>query len=89
MHYLGNLWSSSGSYGETDGVVTWEGTVPAVTPITITFDVTVSEQVTIPQAIVNAALLDDGLGSVWQRPAVAIANGYVIYLPLTLRSCAP
>jgi uncharacterized repeat protein (TIGR01451 family) len=85
VHYLGNLWASAGSYGEASGVITWTGTVSAITPITITFGVTVSEQLTTPQVILNTALIDDGLGNVWQRQAVAIANGYATYLPLILR----
>jgi uncharacterized repeat protein (TIGR01451 family) len=85
VHYLGNLWAGSGSYGEAGGVITWTGTVPAAVPVTITYGVTVSAQLTTPQAIVNAAQIDDGLGNVWQRQAIAIANGYGVYLPLTVR----
>ena len=85
VHYLGNLWASSGAYGETGGVITWTGTVSPAIPITITFGVTVSEQVTMPQAISNTALVDDGLGNVWSRQAMVIANGYATYLPLVLR----
>lgn len=90
VHYLGNLWASAGSYGEAnDGsggpgrsVITWTGTVSAAVPITITFGVTVSEHLTTPQAILNTALIDDGLGNVKQRQATVIANGYATYLPL-------
>jgi uncharacterized repeat protein (TIGR01451 family) len=90
VNYLGNLWASSGSYGEAGGgsgepgrtVITWTGAVPAAVPVTITYGVTVSEQITTPQAIASSALIDDGLGNVWSRQAVVIANGYPIYLPL-------
>jgi len=85
VHYLGNLWASSGGYGEADGVITWTGTVPAAVPVTITFGVTVSEQITTPQAIASTVLIDDGLGNVLERPAVVIANGHPVYLPLILR----
>jgi hypothetical protein len=27
-------------------------------------------------------MIDDGLGNVWLRQAVVIANGYAVYLPL-------
>jgi uncharacterized repeat protein (TIGR01451 family) len=81
VHYLGNLWASAGSYAEAGGVITWAGSVAAGTPITITFGVTISEQITTPYVIANTALVDDGLGNVWQREAVAIANGYAVYLP--------
>jgi uncharacterized repeat protein (TIGR01451 family) len=85
VHYVGNLWASSSSYGYASGVITWTGSVPADTPVTITFGVTVSEQITTPYAIVNTALINDGLGSVWQRQAVAIVNGQAVYLPLVTR----
>jgi len=81
VHYLGNLWASSGNYGEANGVITWTGSVPAAVPVTITFGVTVSEQITSPHVISNTALIDDGLGNVWQRQKTIIANGYPVYLP--------
>jgi uncharacterized repeat protein (TIGR01451 family) len=86
VHYLGNLGASAGDYGEASGVINWTGTVPAVTPVTITFGVTVSEQITMPHVISNTALIDDGLGNVLERQAVAIANGYAIYLPLVIKA---
>ena len=90
VHYLDNLWASSGSYGEEGGgsgepgrtVITWTGTVSVVAPVTITFGVIVSQQVTMSQVILNTAMIDDGLGNVWLRQAVVIANGYAVYLPL-------
>jgi uncharacterized repeat protein (TIGR01451 family) len=85
VHYLGDLWASSGGYGEAGGVITWTGSVPAVEPITITFGVTVGGQIDGPQAIVNTAQIDDGVGNVWERQAVVIVNGYSTYLPLALR----
>ena len=83
--YLGNLWASSGSYGEAGGVIAWTGAVPTSEPVTITFSVAASQGLTAPQAILNTALIDDGLGNVWQRSATVIANGYPNYLPLVLR----
>jgi uncharacterized repeat protein (TIGR01451 family) len=85
VHYLGNLWASSGSYGEAGGVITWTGEVPAAAPVTITFGVTISEQITTPHVIANTALIDDGLGNVWSRQAVVIANGYPVFLPVIQR----
>jgi hypothetical protein len=32
------------------------------------------------------AQIDDGLGNAWQRGAVAIPNGYGVYLPLVVRA---
>jgi len=80
--YRGNLWASAGSGGYAAGVITWTGTVPASVPVTITFGVTVSGQLTTPRAIANTALLDDGLGNLLVRQAVAVANGYRLYLPI-------
>jgi uncharacterized repeat protein (TIGR01451 family) len=79
--YLGDLWASSGSYGEASGVITWTGAVTAGVPITITYSATVDGGLTDPTAIVNPVLLDDGLGNVDERPAVSIANGLTVYLP--------
>ena len=86
VHYLGDLWASSGSYGEAGGIITWTGEAPAAAPVAITFGVTVSAQLTTPHTIVNTALLDDGLGNVLERQATVIANGYAVYLPLVLRN---
>ena len=80
--YLGDLWASAGSYGEVGGVITWTGDMLANGLVTITFGVTVSEQITGPYAIVNTALINDGQGKIWERRSAMIANGYAIYLPL-------
>ncbi len=85
VHYLGDLWASAGSCGEASGVITWTGEVPAAAPVTITFGVTISAQLTTPHTIVNTALLDDGLGNILERQATVIANGYAIYLPVIQR----
>jgi len=82
VHYLGDLWASSGSYGESGGVITWTGDVLTNGSVTVTFGVTVSGQITMPHAIVNTALIDDGRGNVWERRAIVTANGYAIHLPL-------
>ena len=85
VHYRGNLSASSGRYGYADGVVTWAGTVPAAPPVTITFAVTVSEQITTPRTIINSARIGDGLGNVWSRQAVVVVNGTATYLPFVRR----
>ena len=79
--YAGNLWASSGIYGETSGVITWTGAVTAGVPVTITYSAVVSAGITSAEVLVNAVLLDDGLGNVEERYAVAVANGLAIYLP--------
>ncbi len=85
VHYLGNLWASSGSYGEAGGIITWTGDVPAAAPVSITFGVTVSEQITTPHVILNTVFIDDGLGNILERPATVIANGLAVYMPLVMR----
>jgi uncharacterized repeat protein (TIGR01451 family) len=82
VHYLGDLWASSGSYGEDGGTITWAGDVLAAEPVTITFGVSVSQEITLPYTIVNIAYINDGLGTVWERRAVVVANGYIIHLPV-------
>jgi len=83
--YLGNLWASSGGYGEAAGVITWTGAVTGGVPITITYGATVDGGLTDPTAIVNPVVLDDGLGNVWGKSAVAIVHAVPIYLPMMLR----
>ncbi len=85
VYYLGNLWASSGSYAGTGGVITWSGGVTARQPVTITFGVTVSLGIIQPTYIGNVALIDDGVGNVWQRSAGVVVNGYAVYLPLVMR----
>jgi uncharacterized repeat protein (TIGR01451 family) len=82
VSFVGNLSAPSGSYGQAGGVITWTGTVSTAVPIAITFEAIVSEMITAPHVIPNTVLIDDGLSDVWQREAIAIANGYPVYLPL-------
>jgi len=85
VNYAGNLWALSGSYGRAGSVITWTGDVSGSVPVTITFNVTVSLAITASQAIVNTVLIDDGLGNVWQRPAMVVANGLGLYLPMIFK----
>jgi uncharacterized repeat protein (TIGR01451 family) len=85
VDYLGDLWASSGSYGQSGGVITWAGGVTGGVPVTITFGVSVKAQVKAPQVIRNTAFVDDGQGNVWQRQATVIANGLPAYLPIVTR----
>jgi uncharacterized repeat protein (TIGR01451 family) len=82
VHSLGNVWASAGVYGQAGDVITWTGSVSAGVPVTISFGVSLSEQITTPHLISNIALADDGLEHVWQPQAIAIANGYAVYLPV-------
>jgi uncharacterized repeat protein (TIGR01451 family) len=89
LEYQGDLWASAGSYGEAGGVITWTGTVAATEPVTIAYSARLDAQLTWPLAIVNTALIHDGLGNVWERSAAVVANGYGIYLPLVFKKHQP
>jgi len=83
--YSGNLWASSGLVSYNDGTVTWSGEVSSAAPVTVHFDVTISNQITGKPAIINTAILNDGQGNVLQRQAVVIVNSALTYLPLVSR----
>lgn len=62
--------------------LTWRGTLSESTALQISFGATVN--VTGPQTIVNVAVIEDG--TVTQEcSAVAIANGFGVYLPLVAK----
>jgi len=85
VHHRGNLYASSGTYGEASGVITWAGSVASGIPITITYSVTVGAQITAPHVLSPRATIDDGRGNIWHRQATTIVNGRAIYLPTVLR----
>ncbi|MBN1933600.1 MAG: VCBS repeat-containing protein, partial [Anaerolineae bacterium] len=89
VHFAGGWNVSGGSYGQAGGVITWTGNVSAAVPVNIVFLVTVDSGITTPQVIGNVVKINDGLGSVLERQAVVIANGYGVYLPLVLRGYGP
>ena len=89
LEYQGDLWASAGAYGEVGGIITWTGAVPATEPVTITYSARVDAQLTSPQAIVNTAIINDGLDNVWERTAAVIANGYGMNLPLVFKERQP
>lgn len=80
--YQGDLWAPSGSYGEAGGVITWTGVVTGGESLDITYTAVVDGGLTNPTAIINPVRIDDGLGNVAEHSAVAIVNGFAIYLPL-------
>jgi uncharacterized repeat protein (TIGR01451 family) len=82
VNYLGNLWASSGTYGESGGVITWTGTVTGGVPVTIRYRGTVNPSLTDPTVLASSALINDGRGNVLSRQALAIANGLAVYLPV-------
>jgi len=80
--YQGDLWASSGSGTESGDVITWKGEVASADPVTITYSAKVNAEITEPTLLVNAVLIDDGLGNIIQRNASVIANGTAVYMPL-------
>jgi uncharacterized repeat protein (TIGR01451 family) len=81
VSYLGDIWVSAGSYGDTGGVINWWGSVGTL-PVTITFSAAISSQASTPYAIRNVVFIADGLGNVWQRQATAIVGGHGVFLPM-------
>lgn len=80
--YQGDVWASSGSAAESGGVITWEGEVSTVAPVTITYSAQVDAGLTEAVMLVNPVFIADGLGNVLERQAVAVVNGFGVYLPL-------
>ncbi len=80
--YQGDLWASSGSYAESGGVITWSGMVHMGAPVTITFSARVDAGITEPTVLVNLVQINDGFGNLFERRAVAVVNGFGIYMPL-------
>jgi hypothetical protein len=81
----GTVAASSGSVAVSAGSITWYGPVSATTPITLTYVMTVSSAIVQPAAIINTALLDDGLGRLQPRTIIAFVNGLQEFLPLISR----
>jgi uncharacterized repeat protein (TIGR01451 family) len=81
----GTVTASSGSVGVSAGVLTWQGPVTAGTPITLTYVMTVSGALSQPTAVINTALIDDGLGRMLVRQVVAVVNGLRVFLPVLRR----
>jgi len=85
----GSLWASSGVYGESGGVITWEGTVSVGVSVTITFSVSVDAMVPKGTLIINTATINDGVNPPLDRAAETVADPYQVYLPLTLKGWHP
>ena len=81
----GSVSASSGSWGVNSGVLTWTGSVAPSIGVTVTYMMTTSSAITLPTAIVNTALINDGLGRIHTRTVGAIMNGYATYLPVMRR----
>jgi hypothetical protein len=80
--YQGDLWASSGSYGESGGTITWAGAVEAGAPVEITYSAVENPGIIETVISVNLVQVDDGLGNTRTHEVAAMLNGYPIYLPL-------
>ncbi len=78
----GSVNTSSGSWGVNGGMLTWTGAVSTSISVTLTYVMTTSSNITLPTAIVNTVLIDDGLGNVLARTIGATVNGYETFLPM-------
>ncbi len=82
---VGNLYSSSGvvSYDGAIRQVTWYGTPPAGTPVTLTFPVSVLTA--FRAAIRNTMILTDAVSGPTASTTMVIANGLQAFLPLLFK----
>ncbi len=80
-----SITASSGSWGVNANVITWTGSVSTSIGMTVTYAMTVNSNITLPTAIVNTALINDGIGTIHTRIAVAVVNGYDVFLPVILK----
>jgi uncharacterized repeat protein (TIGR01451 family) len=76
----GSLTASSGTWGVNDKIITWTGSVSV--SVTLTYVMTTSTQITPLVAILNTAVINDGMGNILTRTVGAIVDGYGTYLPV-------
>ncbi len=82
---VGSPTASSGSVSTGSGVILWSGSVDNNAPVTITYQMTVSAQIHQATAVINTAQIDDGQGNVLTRQAMAVVDGFGIWLPVVRR----
>lgn len=82
----GSLSASSGAWGHSDGVITWTGSVSAGQMATLTYGTMIDDQLSGPYALVNQAVLDDGVGVTRTLQAATLIDPLSVYLILVLRS---
>jgi uncharacterized repeat protein (TIGR01451 family) len=86
LSYYGNLWASSGSYGEAGGTVTWVGDLNTGEGVTLVFAAELALSATDPAALTNTAWVDDGVGAILPAQVTVLANYWDVYLPLVSRN---
>jgi uncharacterized repeat protein (TIGR01451 family) len=82
LTYLGGLSATSGTFGQSGGVITWTGSVPVGASVTITYRAQLNASPVTPYRVTNTVQLNDGLGIILERQATAEINGLAVYLPL-------
>jgi uncharacterized repeat protein (TIGR01451 family) len=83
LTYAGGLSASRGTANQSGGTITWNGTVPAGTPVTITFQAQISAAISGPTVIANNAQISGGLAM--SLRVVLIVKGKGIWLPVVQR----
>ncbi len=86
LTFAGNLTANRGTAQESGGVITWEGGVSAADTVVIQYDATVDNQVIGPALIVNTAYIDGGIEEVLTREASVMVDGYLTFIPFTVRN---
>jgi len=82
VHFIdGSLWSPSGAYSYTAGVITWNGALAANSQISITYQAEVDEQITGSRALINRATLNDHIGQSREVQAVVYVDPFMRYFP--------
>jgi uncharacterized repeat protein (TIGR01451 family) len=89
LTYISNsLTATGGSYGYTDSVITWTGSVNAGGAVTITFGATVSQTAPLGTSITNSAVISGG-GEIITCTATVAVEPLWVYLPIIFRNYCP
>lgn len=84
VSFAGGLYSSAGAASWDGNVIRWQGDITPQATTTIRYQVNVGEEIVSFTPIANTAVVEDGQGQSWHLPAVIIANGRLLFLPIAL-----
>jgi uncharacterized repeat protein (TIGR01451 family) len=87
-YIAGSLEASNGESLYENGVVRWNGDIPAGIPVTIRFGVTVNPDVILGTRLTNTAEIE-GDGEKIYRSATILIDYYATYLPCLHKLCFP
>jgi hypothetical protein len=82
--YQGDASATSGLITESNGLITWTGSVGTDDPVTITYTALVDPNIAEPTVLVNIVRIDDGMGNIHLRNATAVVDALAVYIPLTI-----